>query len=95
MLSPKSSQGIKEFEHEIKVILNAKQKNVVSVRGYCVHGKELILVYEYMHNMSLVYHLHGLLNIHQDSNKHIIHRDLKPENILLDRNMNAKIYDFG
>ncbi|CAH1424233.1 unnamed protein product [Lactuca virosa] len=59
MLCPKSSQGIKEFEHEIKAIVNAKHTNVVSVKGYCIHGKELMLVYEYMHNMGLVYHLHG------------------------------------
>nr|KAJ0207253.1 hypothetical protein LSAT_V11C500250570 [Lactuca sativa] len=50
---------IKEFEHEIKAILNAKHTNVVLVRGYYVHGKELMSVYEYMHNMSLVYHLYG------------------------------------
>ena len=42
---PKSSQGINEFELEIKAILNNKDTNVVSVQGYCVHRKELMLVY--------------------------------------------------
>nr|KAJ0205012.1 hypothetical protein LSAT_V11C500250560 [Lactuca sativa] len=55
---PKSSPGINEFEHEIKEILNVKDTNVVSVQGYCVHGKDLMIVYENMHNKSLTYHLH-------------------------------------
>ncbi|KAH8958123.1 hypothetical protein BDL97_06G006600 [Sphagnum fallax] len=37
----------------------------------------------------------GLKYLHQDVHPPIVHRDIKPANILLDKNLNAKIADFG
>ncbi|XP_043704130.1 G-type lectin S-receptor-like serine/threonine-protein kinase At1g11330 [Telopea speciosissima] len=37
----------------------------------------------------------GLGYLHEDSRLKIIHRDLKPSNVLLDKEMTAKISDFG
>ncbi|KAL8129796.1 hypothetical protein V2J09_018951 [Rumex salicifolius] len=37
----------------------------------------------------------GLAYLHEELNPHIIHRDIKASNILLDKDLNAKISDFG
>jgi len=37
----------------------------------------------------------GFKYLHQDVQPSILHRDIKPTNILLDKNLNAKIANFG
>ncbi|KAE8729175.1 Cysteine-rich receptor-like protein kinase 10 [Hibiscus syriacus] len=52
-LSQNSSQGKKEFENEAKVLARVQHRNVVNPLGYCIHGDEKLLVYEYISNQSL------------------------------------------
>lgn len=48
-----SKQGLKEFMAEISSIGRLQHKNLVSMRGWCRKGNELMLVYDFMPNGSL------------------------------------------
>ena len=52
-LSHSSNQGKKEFLNEAKLLARVQHRNVVNLLGYCVHGVEKLLVYEYVSNESL------------------------------------------
>ncbi|XP_058108080.1 cysteine-rich receptor-like protein kinase 43 [Magnolia sinica] len=52
-LSRSSNQGKKEFTTEAKLLARVQHKNVVNLLGYCAHGAEKLLVYEYVANESL------------------------------------------
>ncbi|EPS59620.1 hypothetical protein M569_15182 [Genlisea aurea] len=52
-LSKRSTQGKKEFQSEAKSLTRLQHRNVVNLLGYCVHGGERLLVYEYVLNESL------------------------------------------
>lgn len=52
-LSQFSRQGKKEFITEANLLARVQQENVVNLLGYCVHGQEKLLVYEYVANESL------------------------------------------
>lgn len=52
-LSHSSNQGAREFMNEAKLLAHVQHRNVVNLLGYCVHGVEKLLVYEYVYNESL------------------------------------------
>lgn len=53
MLSAESKQGEREFLTEIETISDVKHPNLVQLLGCCVHGRDQILVYEYLENNSI------------------------------------------
>ncbi|CAL5421339.1 unnamed protein product [Camellia sinensis] len=53
VLSLESSQGVKEFLTEIRVISDIEHQNLVKLYGYCVDEDHRILVYNYLENNSL------------------------------------------
>ncbi|KAA8529030.1 hypothetical protein F0562_033482 [Nyssa sinensis] len=52
-LSQSSNQGMREFRNEAKLLARVQHRNVVNLLGYCAHGAEKLLVYEYVANESL------------------------------------------
>nr|XP_027100802.1 putative receptor-like protein kinase At4g00960 isoform X2 [Coffea arabica] len=52
-LSQSSRRGKKEFMNEAKLLARVQHRNVVNLLGYCAHGPEKLLVYEFVVNESL------------------------------------------
>ncbi|KAK4754453.1 hypothetical protein SAY87_002557 [Trapa incisa] len=57
-----SSQGDREFCSEVEVLSCAQHRNLVTLIGFCVEDGRRLLVYEYVCNGSLDYHLYGRHN---------------------------------
>lgn len=53
------SQGEREFGAEVEIISRVHHRHLVSLVGYCISERERLLVYEYVPNDTLHYHLHG------------------------------------
>ncbi|KAJ8471478.1 hypothetical protein OPV22_025821 [Ensete ventricosum] len=54
-----SGQGEREFHAEVEIITRVHHKHLVSLVGYCICGGKRLLVYEYVPNNTLEFHLHG------------------------------------
>ncbi|KAK4757724.1 hypothetical protein SAY87_019025 [Trapa incisa] len=54
-----SGQGEREFQAEVETISRVHHKHLVSLVGYCITGAHRLLVYEFVPNNTLEFHLHG------------------------------------
>nr|XP_043624948.1 proline-rich receptor-like protein kinase PERK15 [Erigeron canadensis] len=54
-----SGQGEREFQAEVATISRVHHKHLVSLVGYCTYGLQRMLVYEFVPNNTLEFHLHG------------------------------------
>ncbi|KAK7395547.1 hypothetical protein VNO78_16109 [Psophocarpus tetragonolobus] len=52
-LAEKGKQFEKSFAAELTAVADLRHKNLVRLRGWCIHEDELLLVYDYMPNRSL------------------------------------------
>ncbi|KAK9090417.1 hypothetical protein Sjap_023594 [Stephania japonica] len=53
-----SGQGDREFRAEVEIISRVHHRHLVSLVGYCIAEYQRLLVYEFVPNNTLEYHLH-------------------------------------
>ncbi|KAK8602529.1 hypothetical protein V6N12_052335 [Hibiscus sabdariffa] len=53
-----SRQGEREFQAEVETISRVHHKHLVSLVGYCINRAERLLIYEFVPNKTLEFHLH-------------------------------------
>lgn len=56
-------QGEREFQAEVEIISRVHHRHLVSLVGYCIADDQRLLVYDYVPNNTLHYHLHGMVNL--------------------------------
>ncbi|CAM6057702.1 unnamed protein product [Sphagnum tenellum] len=59
LLTTKSHQGIDDFLNEVVSITGVRHKNLVKLKGCCLHHTQRLLVYEYVENKNLAEALWG------------------------------------
>ncbi|GAB2293537.1 Proline-rich receptor-like protein kinase perk1 [Dionaea muscipula] len=52
-------QGEREFRAEVETISRVHHRHLVSLVGFCICGTQRLLVYEFVPNQTLEFHLHG------------------------------------
>ena len=50
---------LEHFYNEVRILSQVKHPNLVQLEGFCVEGRDLLLVYEYVCNGTLEEHIHG------------------------------------
>jgi len=60
LLTTKSHQGIDDFLNEVVSITGVRHKNLVKLKGVCLHRTQRLLVYEYVENKNLAEALWGI-----------------------------------
>lgn len=56
-IASETRQGLKEYASEVKTISRLRHRNLVRLIGWCRKHQELFIIYEYMPNKSLDFHL--------------------------------------
>ncbi|XP_062163472.1 proline-rich receptor-like protein kinase PERK9 [Alnus glutinosa] len=52
-------QGEREFKAEVEIISRIHHRHLVSLEGYCISENQRLLIYDYVPNNTLYFHLHG------------------------------------
>ncbi|XP_066366449.1 proline-rich receptor-like protein kinase PERK4 [Miscanthus floridulus] len=58
-LKSDSEQGEREFQAEVDIISRVHHRHLVSLVGHCIAGARRVLVYQFVPNKTLEFHLHG------------------------------------
>ncbi|KAL8533458.1 hypothetical protein ACS0TY_009736 [Phlomoides rotata] len=59
LLKRGGGQGEREFRSEAEIISRVHHRHLVSLVGYCISGERRLLVFDYLPNNTLYFHLHG------------------------------------
>lgn len=54
-------QGDREFKAEVETISRVHHRHLLSLVGYCISENRRLLIYDYVPNNNLYFHLHGKL----------------------------------